>query len=97
VALSFTAVGLKQVLETTLKIRAKSSSGGTATAATVTLVGRKIPPRLELTMGKYQNASDALARLINQYQDLQAVWEAVAEFGSLDNLFDELTNRAWQT
>jgi hypothetical protein len=43
VALSFTSAGLKQILETTLYIR-PVSSGGTGTALTVTLVGRKIHP-----------------------------------------------------
>lgn len=44
VALSFTTAGLKQVLETTRFIR-PSSSGGTGTAATVTMLMRKNDPR----------------------------------------------------
>jgi hypothetical protein len=43
VALTFTASGLKQVLETTLYLRV-ISAGGTGTSVTVTLVGRKILP-----------------------------------------------------
>jgi hypothetical protein len=43
VALSFTSSGLKQVLETTRFIR-PASSGGTATAVTVTMVMRKNDP-----------------------------------------------------
>lgn len=44
VALSFTTAGLKQILETTRLIRV-SSSGGTGTAVTVTMVMRKADPK----------------------------------------------------
>lgn len=44
VTLSFTQAGLKQVLESCLYIRAKSS-GGTGTEVVVTLIGRKADPK----------------------------------------------------
>lgn len=44
VALSFTSAGLKQILELTMYTRV-SSSGGTGTSVTATLVGRQLSPK----------------------------------------------------